>query len=296
MKVMRKIYYLLFALVFGVSFVSCSNDPANGASIFDTSMPQRDDLSQWLVDNFTYPYNVTFMYKWDYIETDYKYNLLPADSAKSAKLAMLTKHLWYDAYSEVAGADFIKTNTPRVITLIGSAAYNSEGTEVLGTAEGGYKVVLYKVNDLTDETIKDYATLNYYYFHTMHHEFTHILNQKKPYDTSFDLISESDYVSGDWYQYGDATALKKGFISAYASSEPIEDFAEMTAYYVTLSEDEWNSRISGAGTTGKAIIAEKLAIVRAYFQDSWGFDLDELRDVVNRRGSEISKLDLEHLN
>ena len=110
------------------------------------------------------------------------------------------------------------------------------------------------------------------------------------------MISESDYVSGDWYQYGDATALKKGFISAYASSEPIEDFAEMTAYYVTLSEDEWNSRISGAGTTGKAIIAEKLAIVRAYFQDSWGFDLDELRDVVNRRGSEISKLDLEHLN
>jgi substrate import-associated zinc metallohydrolase lipoprotein len=296
MKVMRKIYYLLFALVLGFSFASCSNDPANDASIFNTSTPQRDELSQWLIDNFTYPYNVTFMYKWDYIETDYKYNLLPADSAKSAKLAMLTKHLWYDAYSEVAGADFVKTNTPRIITLIGSGAYNSEGTEVLGTAEGGYKVVLYKVNSLTDETIKDYATLNYYYFHTMHHEFTHILNQKKPYDTSFDLITESDYVSGDWYQKSQSAALKLGFISPYAMSEPLEDFAEMASYYITLSEDEWNSRISGAGTTGKAIIAEKLAIVRAYFQDSWGFDLDELRDVVNRRGSEISKLDLEHLN
>jgi substrate import-associated zinc metallohydrolase lipoprotein len=296
MKDMKKIYYLFFALVLGVGLVSCSGDPANEPSIFDTSTPQRDELSQWLVDNFTYPYNVTFMYKWDYIETDYKYNLLPADSAKSAKLAMLTKYLWFDAYAEVAGADFIKANTPRVITLIGSPAYNSEGTELLGTAEGGYKVVLYKVNELTPEMLENYAALNYYYFHTMHHEFTHILNQKKPYNTDFDLISEKDYVSGDWYQNSHSAALKLGFISNYAMSEAREDFAEMAAYYVTLSESEWNERISSAGTTGKEIIAKKLEIVKKYFKESWGFELDDMRDAVIRRGSEISKLDLEHLN
>ena len=38
-----------------------------------------------------------------------------------------------------------------------------------------------------------------YYFHTMHHEFTHILNQKKPYSTDFALITKSGYVSGDWF-------------------------------------------------------------------------------------------------
>ena len=65
--------------------------------------------------------------------------------------------------------------------MIGSAAYNSgDGTMVLGTAEGGLVITLYMVNRLTDATLRDYATLNEYYFHTMHHEFTHILNQKIP--------------------------------------------------------------------------------------------------------------------
>jgi hypothetical protein len=36
--------------------------------------------------------------------------------------------------------------------------------------------------------------------------------------------------------------------------------------------------------------------VKKYFKESWGFELDDMRDAVIRRGSEISKLDLEHLN
>ena len=75
------------------------------------------------------------------IETDKKYTLVPADSAKCAKLAIIVKHLWFDAYNEVAGIDFLKQNAPRVLTLVGSPAYNSEGTMVLGTAEGGYKLI-----------------------------------------------------------------------------------------------------------------------------------------------------------
>ena len=34
--------------------------------------------------------------------------------------------------------------------------------------------------------------LNYWFFQTMHHEFTHILQQKKNYDTDFNLISAGD--------------------------------------------------------------------------------------------------------
>ena len=71
--------------------------------------------------------------------------------------AIIVKYLWFDAYNEVAGQDFIKTNVPRVITLIGSPAYENTGTMVLGTAEGGYKVTLYMVNNLDDATLKDYG-------------------------------------------------------------------------------------------------------------------------------------------
>ena len=250
---MKKIYLLLMVAVMSLGFVSCSDDDPDGATIFPTDSPARDNLDQWLLKNYTYPYNVDFQYKWQKIESDMKYNLVPADSAKSAKLAIIVKYLWFDAYNEVAGQDFIKTNVPRVITLIGSPAYENTGTMVLGTAEGGYKVTLYMVNNLDDATLKDYDALTTYYFTTMHHEFTHILNQKKPYNTDFDRISESDYVSGDWYQVPNATALKKGFVRNYAMVEGREDFAETMAQYVTCTDAAWAAKLKTAGTKGAAI-------------------------------------------
>ena len=109
---------------------------------------------------------------------------------------MIVKYLWYDAYAEVAGPDFVKANTPRVLQFIGSLAIENNGTVVMGTAEGGYKITLYNVNNLGSAIkLDDYDALNQWYFTTLHHEFQHILNQKKPYDTSFDLISEGNYVS-----------------------------------------------------------------------------------------------------
>ena len=281
--------------VMSLGFVSCSDDDPDGATIFPTDATDRDNLDQWLLTNYTYPYNEDFQYKRQKIESDMKYNLVPADSAKSAKLAIIVKYLWFDAYNEVAGQDFIKTNVPRVITLIGSPAYENTGTMVLGTAEGGYKVTLYMMNNLDDATLKDYDALTTYYFTTMHHEFTHILNQKKPYNTDFDRISEADYVSGDWYQVPNATALKKGFVRNYAMVEGREDFAETMAQYVTCTDDAWAAKLKAAGTQGAAIINQKLEMIRNYMKDSWNLDIDELHKAVQHRGREMSSLDLEHL-
>ena len=188
-----------------------------------------------------------------------------------------------------------KENVPRTIQLIGTPAYNSEGTIVLGTAEGGLKVTLYMVNSLTNEVLRDYSTINEYYFHTMHHEFTHILTQKKPYNTAFDLISESDYISGDWYQQTDNYARQHGFVTAYAMSEPNEDFAEMMSVYVTSSDEEWQNIIDEAGN-GATAINDKLAILRNYMLDSWNLDINEMRAAIQHRARELGQLDLQHLN
>ena len=231
------------------------------------------------------------------IYSDMKYHLVPADSAKSAKLAIIAKYLWFDAYAECVGSDFVKENVPRVIHLIGSAAYNSgDGTMVLGTAEGGLVITLYMVNRLTDATLRDYATLNEYYFHTMHHEFTHILNQKIPYDENFQHISEGNYVSGDWYQIQQGEANQRGFVTPYAMSEPIEDFAEMLSVYVTTSPSDWQALMRRAGSKGAPYIQAKLDIIRSYMKDSWNLDIDKLRSIVLRRASEINQLDLNKLN
>ena len=301
---MRKyIYTILLAMVACLGMVSCSDDTPNDPTIFPVQSPERDELDQWLIKNYTNPYNVDFQYKMQDIESSMGYNLVPADSAKSAKLAIIVKYLWFDAYAETVGNDFIKENVPRVIMLVGSPAYNSNGTFVLGTAEGGLKVTLYMVNSLSDKMLHNYEQLNDYYFHTMHHEFTHILNQKKPYDTSFDLITESGYVSGDWYSVEDADARKKGFVTAYAMDEPKEDFAEMLSVYVTSSPATWQKILDTAGTnkvsdtmTASQAIIAKMNIVKTYMATSWNLDVDKLREAVLHRANELSSLDLEHLN
>lgn len=292
----KNIYAILLAFVASFALMSCSDDEPSSESIFPTTSPKRDAFDKWLLENYTFPYNVEMKYKMEDIESDMKYHLVPADSAKTAKLSIIMKYLWFDAYNEVIGPDFIKENMPRTIHFIGSPAYNSEGTMVLGTAEGGLKITLYMVNSLDDKTLKNYDTMNKYYFHTLHHEFTHILNQKIPYDQSFKLITESGYVSGDWYTISDKTAHQAGFITPYAMVEPLEDFAEMLSNYVTMSQSEWNAILADAGTTGAASISAKLDIVRHYMQDSWNVDIDQLRAAVLRRASTLSAVDLKHLN
>ena len=292
----KNIYAILLAFVASFALMSCSDDDPSSQSIFPTTSPKRDAFDKWLLENYTFPYNVEMKYKMEDIESDMKYHLVPADSAKTAKLSIIMKYLWFDAYNEVVGPDFIKENMPRTIHFIGSPAYNSEGTMVLGTAEGGLKITLYMVNSLDDETLKDYDTMNKYYFHTLHHEFTHILNQKIPYDQSYKLITESGYVSGDWYLIPDKTAHQAGFITPYAMVEPLEDFAEMLSGYVTKSQSEWNAILADAGTTGAASISAKLDIVRNYMQESWNVDIDQLRAAVLRRASTLKAVDLEHLN
>lgn len=292
----KNIYAILLAFVASFALMSCSDDDPSSESIFPTTSPKRDAFDKWLLENYTFPYNVEMKYKMEDIESDMKYHLVPADSAKTAKLSIIMKYLWFDAYNEVIGPDFIKENMPRTIHFIGSPAYNSEGPMVLGTAEGGLKITLYMVNSLDDKTLKDYDTMNKYYFHTLHHEFTHILNQKIPYDQSFKLITESGYVSGDWYTISDKTAHQAGFVTPYAMVEPLEDFAEMLSGYVTMSQSEWNAILADAGTTGAASISAKLDIVRNYMQESWNVDIDQLRAAVLRRASTLSAVDLEHLN
>lgn len=294
---MKKIYLFIFVSLLTLGFSSCSDDDPDGAEIFPTTSQDRDSLDLWLLKNYTYPYNVAVVYKMKDIYSDMSYNLVPADSAKSAKLMKIAKYLWFDAYAEVMGPDFVKSNVPRIIHLIGSPAYNSgQGTEVLGTAEGGLMITLYNVNGLTDNMLANYSTMTDYYFHTMHHEFTHILNQKKPYSDRFQLISEGKYVSGDWYQINDKTAHQSGFVTPYAMVEPKEDFAEMMSVYVTTSRADWNKILQDAGTTGASVIQEKLDLVRSYMKDSWNLDIDKLRDAVLRRASELQDLDLNHLN
>ena len=55
--------------------------------------------------------------------------------------------------------------------------------------------------------------LNEYYFETMHHEFAHILHQKKSYPTEYNQISAADYSSTGWQNRTELQAWKLGFVT-----------------------------------------------------------------------------------
>jgi substrate import-associated zinc metallohydrolase lipoprotein len=275
------------------AFSSCGEDDLDPESIFQTETAQakQNKFDAWLLKNFTNPYNIRLIYRLEDMEADFDYTVAPADFELSQTLAKIVKYAWLEAYDEVAGIDFTRTYVPKIIHLIGSAQYQNNGTMILGTAEGGLKVTLNLVNSL--EIDRDF--LNTYYFRTMHHEFTHILNQTKNYDTDYEKISEGNYVSGDWYLTKDAEARKLGFIRNYSMSAPGEDYADMVSMYVCHTPEEWEEFMTEAGTSGAAILNQKLAMIKTYFTEEWEIDLDELRDVVNSRMDDIcnGKINLE---
>jgi substrate import-associated zinc metallohydrolase lipoprotein len=363
-----KIFLLFFA---GMLLTACGTDnDVKSESIFDTTAPSRTGFDLWLYNNYTKPYNIMFNYRYIDSETDQTYNLIPADEDKAKALAIMVKHVWLDAYAEAVGADFIKKYAPRVYQLIGSPEYNSNGSIVLGVAEGGMKITLFRVNAIDiDHPVIDHVSsfpdteavpidLNYWFFHTMHHEFCHILTQTKNYSTDFQTISAADYRTVDWVNVDDKDAPKYGFPSGYATKEYNEDFAELYSIYVTHTPEAWQgilnaslivtgskvktdakgnpifkldadgnripkgylldqdgNRLIQMGEDGKLYYAleyevetedtydytyynnlvAKMNLIKDYFKNSWGIDLDKLRDVVLRRSAEVSTLDLRTL-
>ncbi len=290
-------------------FSSCNNeDDLRSTSVFDTVVKtEKNEFDNWLEKNYRQTYNIDFKYRYSDKESDLAYNVIPADYDKSKALAILIKHVWIESYVEAIDSNFIRTYVPRIIQLTGSYKWNSNGSQVMGTAEGGKKVMLYGVNEVDidnprinstdpyEDKSKKPIDMNYWFFHTMHHEFCHILTQTKEYDLAFQSISAANYHATDWVNLDDKKVATEGFVSAYGSSEYNEDFAEIYATYITNTEEGWGKILTAAGDNGTAILNKKLDLMKNYFQNSWNLNLDSLRTIVLRRSGESVSLDLRTL-
>jgi substrate import-associated zinc metallohydrolase lipoprotein len=274
---------------------SCTEEELNPESVFKDPDPAlRTEFDQWILANYTYPYNMSLKYKMEDIESLIEYDLVPATTENSIAVAKIIKHMWIEVYDQVSGVDFTRTYIPKVVHLIGSRAYRT-GTSLLGTAEGGMKITLFDVNALDVSTVGASGFVDglaQRYLKTMYHEFTHILQQKKPQPVEYDAISNDLYIGSSWTNYTDEAAYPLGFVSAYARDEALEDFAEMLAIYVVRGQANWETILSKAGTEGAEILNQKLEIVRSYLRVSWDIELDELRRVFELRATTLNQLDL----
>lgn len=303
---MKKNLILLLALAFGAMFFAgCSEDDLSSTSVVKDDPTVENDFDRWITANYVTPYNIRFQYRMKDIWTDLDYNLSPASYQNSIRMAKLTLHLCMNAYDEVTGSkNFMRGYFPKILHLIGSPAVNTNNTIVLGTAEGGRMMTLYMINSIPNmmptsdnpDAKLDMEMLNEYFFKTMHHEFGHILHQTTPYTPEFNMITGSKYIGDNWSDnYTDATARKDGFITAYASNAPDEDFVELYSLYITTPAALWNEYVQSGGATGTPILKQKMEIVADYMKTTWGIDVDAMRKIVLRRQSEILSLDLDNL-
>ena len=298
---MKRLAYILTAMLAAAPFlVSCEQDnPDREHSIIVVNKKDRTPFDDWLDTYFVHPYNIQFKYRYQMDESTLSYTSIPADYHAAIMMAHIVKFMCIDTYDEVAGIDFTRRYFPKMFFLMGEWEYKNNGTMILGTAESGRKIKLAGINYLPGYS-RDPDQLNHYYLKTIHHEFTHILNQTKDYPVTFDQVSgssENGYVTDSWSdsQYNDN--LQKGFITKYARSSPREDFAEMMSMYVTNSADWWETQMGTAGD-GRAPIESKLEIVKNYMLETFNIDLDVLREVILRRQDEVmaGKVDLTNID
>lgn len=269
---MKKLY-CLFYLMLILTLVGCQSEDELGPTQIDTSTKKLSGLDQYLRDNFVEPYNIEIQYKWDINEVNDSRILYPPHLKSVKPMADALKKVWIDSYSEVAGDAFIKNIAPRQFTFVGSFNFNKSATILLGLAEAGTKVSLFNIDFI------DYSSMESIRrpMHTIQHEYTHILNQNKPFNPDFKEVNPENYTA-QWFNNTDAEANEMGHITAYATSDPNEDFAEMVSYLLTHSDNEYHDLLQGISTPqAREDIKTKEVMVKEYFQKEWDIDFDALQ-------------------
>jgi substrate import-associated zinc metallohydrolase lipoprotein len=284
---------LLWFFLIGVVLSSCKKEEPLG-NVDNISGLGGDAWSQgpidtWIFDNLTTPYNIAVKYKWDQSEIELNKTVVPVKEEQVIPVMDAIKKAWIDVYEAEAGGLFVKKYTPKFFILEGSGSYNPDGTTTLGTAEGGRKVVLYQLNYFRTKGMGGFvpsdSTVIKEVFHTIHHEFGHILHQNVMYPLDYKRITVGLYTT-NWNNVSDAEARLDGFITPYSMSGPDDDFVEMVSIMLTEGKggfDRIVNAINGTspnGTTAaeaKSRLRQKETMVVDYFRTVWKIDFYSLQ-------------------
>lgn len=273
---MKRLYFVMMVFTAAVAVTSCNKKD----DILDVNLEEYnyDDfeakaIDEYIYNNLTKPYNIEVVYRFDRSHTDVSKNISPPDINKIEPAVNMVRDGFLKIYEKVGGPTFIKTYTPKQFVLFGSHAYNSNGSVTLGTADGGRRVVLYDINNINASNSDNIKRR----LRTIHHEFTHIVNQVVAIPPSFRIVT-TDYVP-DWLASSntDAEALSLGFISPYSRSSFGEDFAETVAHLLVEGQAFYDKRIAASTPEGAAKLRAKQAIVEEYYKQYFNINFKELQ-------------------
>lgn len=280
---MKIIKISIFVVAAAITASACKKDSlgnVDNVSGLGGDTATKTAIDQWLYDTLTVPFNVAVKYKWDQSELELNKTLVPVSEEKVIPLFSSIKKVWIDNYVGEAGLMFMKKYIPKFFVVAGSANFNPDGTIVLGVAEGGRKILLYQVNDFRVKGMPGYMSSDSFnvkqMFHTIEHEFGHILHQTVLYTPDYKKISVGSYTSS-WNNMSNAQAHDLGFVTPYAMSAPDEDFVEMISTMLVEGAGGFDAIVNSASAAGQAKLRQKQAIVISYFKDVWNINFSSLQ-------------------
>ncbi|MGE6218798.1 substrate import-associated zinc metallohydrolase lipoprotein [Nubsella zeaxanthinifaciens] len=275
----RNLKQTIVVVVLLLSAISCKKEDNVSIDLrqYVDNPVSNTALDAWIKTTFLDPYNMDVIYRYSDYYKDNDKVVSPADPAKVQPQMQTVLEGFINPYKTVAGTTFIKKMLPKEWVLFGSGAYQTDGSMILATASAGRRVTIYDINNFNVNN-PDGVTRK---LRTIHHEFTHILNQLVAMPTDFQTITKSTY-NATWTTVTDATARDNGYVSPYASSQPGEDFAETVSHLLVLGQAWFDARANASTAVGKAALKAKEASVVQYFTINLGVDFRALqREVQN---------------
>ena len=288
---MKNMRIALLLMAVGLMSVSCEVEK------LDTSMRIPglggeeyipNEIDEWLYDNFTAPYNIEVIYRWDasQVQSSWLRPIVPVEEDSVVTFMTAIRDVWFEPYERAVGDVFLKKMTPKQVVLGGSGEYQF-GAIKLGQAEGGLKILLLNVNnfdrstDISDpeqETSPEGANCIRQFLHTIEHEFAHILHQTTMFDKTYESISAGKYNPTGWTDVEYAEAQSLGFITPYAMSGKDEDFVEMISVIMVYGREWYDDMVQKTCFQNGKLVNEtaydaftrKEAIVVDYLKNVWG--------------------------
>ena len=295
MKIKINFTYLILLVVSTAFIGSCKEDKlqdVENVSGLGGETWVQGPIDKYIMDSLTTPFNIAMRYKWDPYEfSDITATLVPAKEEQIIPISRTIRRAWINPFVAQAGAVFFNKYSPKIFVLSGSAQFQYE-SKILGSAEGGRKIVLMEVNELRIKGMPNYVSARdsnnvKEFIRTIHHEYGHILHQNIMYPVEFKTVGQGLYQGQNWFNISETEARQDGFITQYASSGFDDDWVETICYLLIEGKAGWERIINSipAGTSingtsradAQAKLRRKEALVVNYFKTAWGIDFYSLQ-------------------
>ncbi len=243
----------------------------------------KGPIDSFIFTNLTLPYNIDVKYKWNQFSVDQiEKNVVPVREENAIPVMQSAIiNVWARPYLAETNSLFLKKYAPKYFVLAGSAAYNNDGSALLGVASAGRQITLFQLNYFRPSSVQGHVPADTVVqketYLTIHHEFSHIFDQIRQRPDEFNNVTQSAY-STDWINISDAAAREKGCITAYASSQAGEDWAEMFSHMLVNGDARFADIVNSiSNPDARSAILQKRDIIIKYLKDYWNIDFISLQ-------------------